>query len=220
MTSWISGIAIVVVVSLLIALPVLWTQAFGKASPKSEAPPPRLQESAMPVVSKKPDAGANAASAITREELAKRLAALPAKSDKPLEPGAMCYSMAPRPPTAHDYICPKDGHRTQYAKGQMSELLASELPEMRETIKRIKNLNVSLDESELCRRCKPKVSEPSVTLVVRHSDGKEQRTPHPTTEDVQLLADFLEGRTIHTGPTGRETLLKELEKHLAKLLGL
>ena len=57
-------------------------------------------------------------------------------------------------------------------------------------------------------------------MVVRHADGTEQRTPHPTAEDVQILAEFLEGQTIHTGPAGTETLLKAFEKRLAKLLGL
>ncbi len=155
----------------------------------------------------------------SRAELGKLLADLPATPPKSLEMGAMCYDMA-APPQTNDYICPVDGHRTHYTKGEQSGLLSRELRQMRDAIKRIKKLDVTLDESELCRQCKPKVTEPAVVLVVRHADGTAQRTRHPSVEDVQMLAELLSGEAVHTGPTGTQTLLKQHEKRLRELLGL
>jgi hypothetical protein len=85
---------------------------------------------------------------------------------------------------------------------------------MRAAIQGMKNLEVSLDESELCRRCQPHA------LVVRHADGKEQRTRGVSLEDLRILAEFLEGKTRHEGPMGGESLLKDHEKRLRELLGL
>jgi hypothetical protein len=157
--------------------------------------------------------------ALSRAALADKLAALPAKSAKPLATGAMCYRMA-LPPLTDDYVCPKDGHRTHYTKSEHRYLLSAALGEMRKAVRRITNLDVSLDESELCRRCQPAITNPAVTLVVRHGDGKEQRSRDPNVEDLKLLADFLEGKTVHLGPTGWETLIKDHEKRLRELLGL
>jgi hypothetical protein len=172
--------------------------------------------------------GANAmktvsAATLSRDELSRRLSALPAKSTKELQPGAMCYKMA-APPATNDYICPVDGSRTHYTKGENSFLLSGELPDMRAAVERIKAVQggpaVSLDESDLCRRCKPSVKNPQITLVVRSLDGKEHRTPGINAEDLALLADFLEGKTVYRGQTGQESLIKSHEKRLRELLGL
>jgi hypothetical protein len=167
--------------------------------------------------------GVPVASGLTRDELTRRLGALPDHSDKPLNMGAMCYSMA-LPPQINEYVCPTDGHKTVYRKGQQAGLLSGALSSMRSTVERIKEahfgIEVSLDESELCRRCKPNVKEPQVVLIVRRSDGTEQRTRAPSPEDLELLFAFLSGQTTITGSTGTETLLKSYDKRLRVLLGL
>jgi hypothetical protein len=156
---------------------------------------------------------------ISRADLERRLAALPDKPDKSLAPGAMCYRVA-APPLTQDYVCPIDGQRTQYTKGVMSSLLWVGLGRMREAVKHIHALEVELDESELCRRCKPHVTDPKVVLVVRYPDGSEHRTRGVSSEDVRTLAEFLEGKTVHDGPTKTQTMLKDYEKRLRALLGL
>lgn len=167
--------------------------------------------------------GVPVANGLTRDELAQRLADLPSKADKPLQVGAMCYSMA-LPPQVNDYICPTDGHKTVYSMGQQSHLLSGALANMRSTVEQIKGghfgIEVILDESELCRRCKPNVKDPMLVLIVRRADGTEQRTRGPTSEDLDLLFAFLSGKTTITGHTGMEVLLKSYEKRLRVLLGL
>lgn len=82
-----------------------------------------------------------------------------------------------------------------------------------------RELGITLDESEFCEHCRPGVTVPKLGLVVRNQD-REHRVVGIDGTDVQLIAEFIEGKRKHVGEMGRETPLKEHARRLAELLGM
>ena len=81
-------------------------------------------------------------------------------------------------------------------------------------------MEVSIDESELCRACKPSVAgEPALVLTVKYPDGDSQRTRGVDGDDVRLISEFLAGQQVHHDEHGGETALKEHLSRLRELLG-
>ncbi len=171
-----------------------------------------------------------AAGSLTRAELEQRLTRL-AETPPPetLSMGAKCYKPAMPPKTA-DYVCPRDGSRTQYSLEDedgypMLQLLQFELPAMRRSLAALEGLEARLDESELCKKCNPGLKEPALVLVVEVPGSKpgelrEHRVRRVTLDDVRLLEEFLQGATAHRGDYGRETPLKDHLPRIRALLGL
>jgi hypothetical protein len=156
---------------------------------------------------------------LDRAELAKLLQALPAKPPKPLAMGASCYKPS-MPPATVDYVCPRDGQRTHYAQGSQAFPIARDLPAMRDIAQDLGAQGISLDESELCRKCRPDVKSPSLVLVVHLSDGTEVRTRDVTRDDLVLLQEFFAGKAVHDGAAGGESLLRSHRDRLGVLLGV
>ena len=179
------------------------------------------------------DTGGGVGGALTRDELARRLGKL-ARSSPPakLKPGAMCYEMAAGPARL-DYVCPDCGAKTLYAlKGSTQEgdvemgwdvslVLSQELPACRRAVKTVAGLDVSLDESEFCRNCRPDVKSPALVLVVRHPDAAEPHRARGINQDgLRLIRELLAGKETHTGATDDESALKDHMKRLIELLGV
>jgi hypothetical protein len=167
-----------------------------------------------------------AQTAISKEEIAQRLREL-AQSPPPkeLKMGAMCYEMT-APPERINYICPRCGNKTLYAKVNPDRsgnviFIESDIPECRRAVKAIKALSLELDESEFCRYCSPRVSAPALKLIVKYP-GKSASivTRGVNSEDLRILSEFLAGRDRHAGETGRETPLKDYLTRLEEMLGI
>ncbi|MGC4119480.1 MAG: hypothetical protein QM765_33910 [Myxococcales bacterium] len=135
---------------------------------------------------------------LSKQELAEKLKTL-SRTEAPttLSEGAMCYK--PKVPAdSADYVCPKCAARTQYSKNRATAgLIDRELPGIRKGLQALHGLNVSLDESQLCRKCTPNAPEwPQLALVLKHPDGTVIRTEGIGLEDVALLREP-PGRQAH-----------------------
>jgi hypothetical protein len=144
---------------------------------------------------------------------------------KKLSPGAMCYDMA-APPMRAEYVCPTCNEKTLYINpkgkwGGLPQFVSWELQACRRTIKKIKGLKVSLDESALCKKCKPNAKKNEVTLVVDYGDPKAlHKVAGITMVDLTLLSEFLDGKLKHDGGQGGEVPLKKYVGRLETLLGV
>jgi hypothetical protein len=163
---------------------------------------------------------------LSREELESRLKKLqesPLPSN--LKIGAECYKVA-MPPDRAEYLCPACGERTLYAsdtKGRNADarFITQGLPQCRRLIKEIKGLNVSLDESEFCRKCRGEVKHPSLVLLVNFRGGNAPyRCKGITAEDLILVREFIEGKDRHQDSYDCETPLKEHARRLHEILGV
>jgi hypothetical protein len=123
----------------------------------------------------KPETGASmSADPAGRAQLEAKLRALGAAPRPPRQIlSAECYEPPPSYQRA-EYICPKDGRRTVYplpdgCSPATLRFLNEELPAMRSFVAQLKGkLDVELDESGLCRECKPDYQTPGWALIVRY----------------------------------------------------
>ncbi|MDQ7823888.1 MAG: hypothetical protein RDV48_13900 [Candidatus Eremiobacteraeota bacterium] len=164
--------------------------------------------------------------ALTRDEARLRLEKL-ANSAPPsaLKMGAECYKVA-FPPERAEYLCPSCGMRTLYVSQSRnwkspSGFINSGLAECRRLVKEMPGSFISIDESEFCRKCSPKVKEPELVLVVRYGGEKEpSRFRGITADDLKLVKEFLEGKDKHSGSYDEESPLKNHMARLKELLGI
>jgi len=164
--------------------------------------------------------------AYTRAELQARLQALAdTEPPKTLATGAECYKPS-MPPTTADYVCPKDGSRTQYKVGgpgseNLVHLVSRALPALRRMVADIPGLQVSLDESELCRKCNPGAKDPAAVLVIMLPGEKAARRVRGVTEDdLRLLRELATGALAHKDAQDGETPLKDHLPRIRELLGI
>jgi hypothetical protein len=201
------GLAAVV---LAIALALFAPRVFAAAPPPAgSTPKPAAADPAAP------------AAPLTREQLKDKLQKL-AETPPPaqLSFGAKCYDQAAPPETA-DFVCPRDGSRTQYTRNAAVASRVRSLPALRQEAAALPGLSATIDDSELCRKCTPKApDDPQLVLVVRLPDGGEKRTRGATRQDLQLLREFALDSVKHEGEQGRETPLKDSLPRLRELLGL
>jgi len=159
--------------------------------------------------------GAEGTRASVRERL-RELAAAPAPTN--LSMGAMCYKPAAHPQSA-EYVCPRCGEKTVYTTEQATVVLW-ELPAMRRLVTQVPNLTVTLDEYEFCRHCSPNTIDPRTAIVVQFTgDWTGHVTEGVSTDDLELLKDFMSGSDKHIGSEGRQTPLKDHLDRLEQLLG-
>jgi hypothetical protein len=126
----------------------------------------------------------------TRQELA-QLA--PVEKAEPAM-SAMCYDMAVEP-LHREYTCPTCGEKTLFAEGApgVDEM---ELTTLRRLLRQMpQRKRLTLDESSLCRKCRPKAEKRELVLSLRYDDGKTESVHGVTSGDLALLAAVLEGRT-------------------------
>jgi hypothetical protein len=155
---------------------------------------------------------------LTKEEIAAKLISL-AKSSPPtkLSEGAMCYKVA-GPPRRAEYICPTCGAKTIYTDNE-AYWINRELPTCRATIKTIKCLDIKLNESQFCKKCSPKTEDPSIGIILKYKgDQKKQILWGISKTDLDLLAEFCQGKNIHSDNNDFESPLKNYLKRLQELL--
>jgi len=162
---------------------------------------------------------------LTRAEVSRRLEQLnQSKTPTELKVGAMCY--APRMlPGVIEYVCPACGQKTAFSASsgldipQLSSVIPG-LPGSRALVKQITAVTLVLDESELCRKCSPKVVSPHVWLVVKYPGQKPYRVKDVTLDDLRLIDEFLSGKEKHRTFNDGESPLKNHLPRLKELLGV
>jgi hypothetical protein len=146
--------------------------------------------------------------------------------------GAMCYDMAP-PPRRADYVCPKCGERTLYDDSNLSiderlenglaEAVEWEIPICRRELDELRKVagdSISLDESQFCRKCSPKVAAPKLVLHISYQGEKTRDIEGVDHGDLRILTDFLSGKLQTTGDCDDVLALKESLPRLEELLGV
>jgi hypothetical protein len=146
--------------------------------------------------------------------------------------GAMCYDTAP-PPRRADYVCPKCGERTLYDETKMdtkewvekgrSSTVAWEIPECRREFKELQKLagdSISLDESQFCKKCSPKVTEPKLVLHITLKGEKARDVEKIKHGDIRILREFLAGELLAEGDRNSISPLKKSLPRLQELLGV
>ncbi len=156
----------------------------------------------------------------SKEEVQKKLKKL-ASSPAPvvLKPGAMCYSVA-MPPATAEYVCPHCGEKTVYTESYVYTV-QYDIASCRTLVKNMPGLKVELDESAFCRKCSPNVENPSLNIKVYYSG---ETTPYiakgVSSNDLQLMYEFLNGEKKHEGGASGESPLKNFTERLEYLLGI
>jgi len=162
---------------------------------------------------------------LSREETKAKLKKLSeSPPPKDLKMGAECYKVA-MPPDRAEYLCPVCGERTLFVseKGRNTDaaFITRELADCRRLVKEIKGLEVSLDESQFCRKCSPSAKNPSLILIVRYrGSGAPSKCPNIRKEDLVLIREFAEGKDRHKDSYDFETPMKDHLKRLNELLGV
>ena len=141
--------------------------------------------------------------------------------------GAMCYDIS-LPPPVTEYVCPVCGEKTLYPLAEnrwetpvngLEELRGMQIQVNKQARRR--DVSVTLDERQFCRKCMPDFTNvPQTVLVVKLPDGHEQRTDRFSMNDILMLKDFFAGKRLTTGINDAETPLKDELPRLRELLGL
>jgi hypothetical protein len=169
---------------------------------------------------------------LSHQEIQNQLTLIARKpAPKKLAMGAMCYKVA-GPPSRIDYVCPTCGEKTLYALEDSSDKTKrdiqwkaisdiQELESLRRLAQQIKKLDISLDESQFCKHCRPDVIEPKLGLIVKYPDRPE---PHCVWDiswtDLTMMKAVTEGKLKYKGLNDGEAALKTQQKRLQELLGL
>jgi DNA-directed RNA polymerase subunit RPC12/RpoP len=156
-----------------------------------------------------------------RERLRARLEALARSgpmTDQPSPNGPREATASPAAPT--DYVCPKCGTKTPHT-GAAADFIARDLAACRGAVQAIKGLAVSLDESRFCAKCYCAMDDPSYALdIAFEGQAAHQRFEGVTSDDVTLLAEFLEGSRDHRDRSGTATPLGDHVVRIAHILGV
>ena len=179
---------------------------------------------------KTPEITVTEAKSVKRADIQQSLQKLAAsKPPEVNKMGAMCYEMSGPPETAQ-YVCPKCGEKTLYKLGKdedarknyaVNNFIEYELDSCRRAAKSIKGINLTLDESQFCKKCSPDVKSPKLAIVINYEGEKEpHRVEGITCNDLQLIAEFLSGADVHVSDNDAETPLKNYTKRLSELLGV
>jgi DNA-directed RNA polymerase subunit RPC12/RpoP len=165
----------------------------------------------------------------SREQINKKLKRL-AETPPPtnLSYGAKCYSKVNMDNQVHEYVCPVCGEKTIYKKGKVKEnfflidnVLAFDLEACRKQVEKVKGVNISLDETQFCNKCKPNIENPSLCLLVNIAGRKETtRVCSITSEDIKLIQEFLADELVHKGDREEEYPLVNYSDRIKQLLGM
>lgn len=158
----------------------------------------------------------------TKKQIEQKLEELSkAPVPKNLSMGAMCYEMMMPPDTA-SYICPDCSTRTLYKRDfENFWYVQGEIIDCRRELEKVKGINVKLDESEFCKRCRPEVTNPDLILLLNIEDtGDTLKTVNIRSNDIRVLGEFLSGSNIHKTFNDGEAPLVNYKKRIIEILGL
>ena len=139
---------------------------------------------------------------MSKSEIVKRLHELAKRKPPKVEPFEGVLIDYPQTPYRFEYVCPKCEEKTLYATKNGDRIGSGregwEIQACRRRINEIKGVYIELDEAEFCKRCSPEVESPKLNIVARFKrDGNPHRVRGICEEDLQLLAEFLEGSDKH-----------------------
>ncbi|MDD3014395.1 MAG: hypothetical protein PHC34_11890 [Candidatus Gastranaerophilales bacterium] len=154
---------------------------------------------------------------LSKSALVNKLEQLPDESTiKDYPPGAMCYRVA-APPERVEYICPVCGEMTLYPIYYAD---IDKIPYYRTLVKKITKINVTLDESPLCKKCSPNIKSRELCLIVKYDkNAQPHKTCDITDEDINLLYEYSEGIKEHRTSYGKEPL-NNYKGRLEELFGV
>jgi len=126
--------------------------------------------------------------------------------------GAMCYEMAMRPTNAH-YNCPVCGTKTLYTQNY-ADFVESVIPYCRTLIDSIKYMDITLDETQFCKKCGHGKNDPALCITIKYPDDTLQHSVcNIDGEDLKLMNEFIRGKNIHKGERDSEIPMKsEIER--------
>jgi hypothetical protein len=158
---------------------------------------------------------------VSKSEIQERLIEL-SKSVTPakLNQGAMCYEMS-APLDRYEYVCPKCGEKTLYTSDEGLAEKASEIESYRISVTRMNGLDISLDESEFCKKCSPDIKTPVLYINIKYKDDplvhKICCIGH---SDFALMYEFLCGSKVHRLFNVQEVPLKNYIEQLQFLFDI
>ncbi len=157
---------------------------------------------------------------LSRDEIAQRLKKLAASEPpKDLSRGAMCYAPRMNQPQKVEYVCPKCGKKTVYQDHM--DYIINDILSCRRYVTAIKQISMQIDESQFCKKCSPKVTSPKLVLVVNYQgDKKPYRFEGVSGNDLSLIQDFLEGKSVIRDSFDNESPLKSCITRIQQLLGV
>lgn len=141
------------------------------------------------------------------------------EAPKELSMGAMCYKQA-GPPRRAEYICPDCGHRTLYTEDKAAFITRS-LPTILALLHNLQAIDLTLDQSQFCKKCKPEIEDPQIGIKIHYSDTNYVHEYQGLNDvDLELIRDFLEGKNEHLSYYDRGTPLKNYIPRLEQVLGV
>ena len=157
---------------------------------------------------------------LSKKDILAKLAELKEKPlPKNLNPGAMCYAKAVYKDTS-EFVCPVCNHRTLHT-GYMSQHLKYDVPRAKSVAARIKTMNLRIDETHFCEKCRPKDAYVAMCLVVSYPDEPaEHKTCSVSAMDLVMIEEFLSGSTVHHSSQDNEMPMQECIPRLETLLGI
>jgi hypothetical protein len=169
---------------------------------------------------------------VSRKQIRRGLERL-AKSNPPVK-ARSGYLISEDLPETIDYVCSECGEKTAYPPlskpgdwerkregNRLYWIVFRELPGCRRVLKDLRGLYVGLDSTDLCRKCRPDLASPQLTLVVRYPDQPApHRFPGVTHDDTIKIREFLMGSVLHYTPTNKESALKDHIPRLRELLAV
>jgi hypothetical protein len=145
------------------------------------------------------------------------LAKTPAPTD--LKQGAMCYTVVNTSDSTY-YSCPKCGEKTLYTKNA-GRFVQRELPGCRSMANTLSEINLTLDESQYCKKCSPDIVSPQLCMTYKLSDDtSETNICGIDSDDLEIMKEFLQGTEKHEAGQGREVPLKDYLPRLQQLFGI
>jgi ribosomal protein L37AE/L43A len=155
---------------------------------------------------------------LTKMQLNSQLKNLPEPVVQERPPGAMCYKVA-APPERAEYICPVCGEMTLYP---LYNNEVDNISYYSSLVKKIKKIDVKLDESQMCKKCSPNAKPRNLCLIVKLKNAKNpqsHRTYDITENDINLLYEYSEGMKEHSTEFGNVPL-SNYKNRLEELLGI
>jgi hypothetical protein len=135
-----------------------------------------------------------------------------------LDPGAMCYA-ACRPMDTSAYVCPVCGEKTLYDKYELA-ILRKDIPKCRSLVKDFPHTLI-LDEKQFCSKCSPQTRDnPQLCLIVKLSDKPDHETCGISYDGLEILVEFLKGKTIHKTFNDGEVPIQNSIDQISNLLGV
>jgi hypothetical protein len=157
---------------------------------------------------------------VKRSTIKEKLEAL-AKTPLPteLKKGAMCYAVVNEPDSTY-YTCPECGEKTLYTINA-GRFVHRELPGCRSMSKTFSEINLTLDESQYCKKCSPDIELPQLCITYKLSDDtSETHICGIDSDDLEIMKEFMQGTDKHLAGQGREVPLKDYLPRLQQLFGI